>query len=375
MNENILNKDEELVLLLSYPNLSEKQTKKLKFLLESYLNSDRVIGMIELHRIAGLAWKNIQRYFFNDTNNRWSCNRLYKYLYTSYKFHTLRGNEQLVYTYEVCNKLEQSNIEYVLLKGIINSHGLYNDFGLRDFNDNDILIHPKDIDAATRLILNLGYIQGESKHLTKIKKLTRKEKIIRSLASHEVIPFIKTLSTENKVSSQHIVDLHFSVNLMSGKRTDEIIAKWLKSKIAIKINEKKLYTLNWEDMFLFLCEHFYKEAISVRDLKMYKDLLLYKICDIYFLIEYKKIRWNEIINKAKALELEKQVYFTLMYLKDVFNATHLEAIIQDVSPENTTFLHQVYHYNSDKVAFEYKDELLVKRFFDINKPQKATVFS
>ncbi|MGH0434999.1 nucleotidyltransferase domain-containing protein [Bacillus basilensis] len=373
MNNEIINQEEELVLLLSQPCLSTEQAEKFKYLLESYLNWDKVIGMIELHRIAGLAWKNIQEYFFNNDSNRCTCNRLYKYLYNSYKINTLRASEQLNYTYDICRILEKNNIKYVLLKGIIISSGLYGDSGLRDFNDNDILIHPKDIDAATSLILNLGYIQGESKHLTKIKKPTRKEKIIRSLTSHEVIPFIKNLSSETNISAQHIVDLHFSVNLMSGKRTDEILTKWLAERQEIHINGKLLHTLNWEDMLLFLCEHFYKEAVSARDLNMYKDLLLYKLCDIYYLTMFKKINWEELLIKTKEFELERQVYFTLKYLEDVFNVGSLESVIQVVKPENTNFLNQVYHYNSDKVAYEYKSDILVKRFFDIDKPRKANI--
>lgn len=370
MDNEIINQEEELVVLLSQPFLNAEQEIKFKYLLESYLNWDKVIGMIELHRIAGLAWKNVQKYFFNNDSNRCTCNRLYKYLYNSYKINTIRANEQLNYTYDVCNVLKKNNIKYVLLKGIVISSGLYGDIGLRDFNDNDILISPKDVNAATNLILQLGYLQGESKHLSKIKKTTRKEKITRSLTSHEVIPFIKNLSPEANFSPQHIVDLHFSINLMSGKRTDNIVEKWIEDSIEINIQQKKIYTLKWENMLLFLCEHFYKEATSSRDLTMYKDLLLYKLCDIHYLILFKKINLEELLTKTKEFELEKQVYFTLKYLEDVFNVKDLKSFIEKIKPKNTSFLNHVYYYNSDKIAYEHTNISLNKRFFDIKKPEK-----
>ncbi|WP_152656512.1 nucleotidyltransferase family protein [Oceanobacillus sp. CFH 90083] len=37
---------------------------------------------------------------------------------------------------------------------------MYHDLGLRDFNDNDIFVHPQDIEKAKKIILNLDYEQG-----------------------------------------------------------------------------------------------------------------------------------------------------------------------------------------------------------------------
>ena len=162
--------------------------------------------------------------------------------------------------------------------------------GLRDFNDNDILVHPRDVGRITKLLKqNLGYIQGESKHLTKVKEPTRKESLIRSITSHEVIPFIKNVTKEASFLRQHIVDLHTSVNLMTRVKNELIIEDWLNDCIQLKIGKEKIYTLRWENTFLFLCEHFYKEAISIRDLKMYKDMLLYKLCDIHLMILNKQL--------------------------------------------------------------------------------------
>ena len=55
--------EKRLVILLSKPNLNEFEIKELVNLLNSYLNWDKVIGMLEMHRVSGIAWHNLKQYF------------------------------------------------------------------------------------------------------------------------------------------------------------------------------------------------------------------------------------------------------------------------------------------------------------------------
>ncbi|MEM5637737.1 hypothetical protein AAHH71_00170 [Bacillus toyonensis] len=62
--------------------------------------------------------------------------------------------------------------------------------------------------------------------------------------------------------------------------------------------------LNKESLLIFLAEHFYKEAICYRDVKKHKDLLLYKLCDIYYLLTKEEIDWNSVLAFAKNIILK-----------------------------------------------------------------------
>jgi hypothetical protein len=366
--------EKELVILLSKPILNESEQNKLKALLESHLDWDKVIGMIEIHRVAGVAWNNIQQYFFTNESNQCTYPRLYKYLHHSYQVQKMMAEDQLKYTAKVCELFEKNNIPYVVLKGVVVSSFVYNDLGLRDFNDNDILIHPNHVKEATNLLLQLRYKQGSSSQLTKIKESTRKEKIIRSFSSHEVIPFILNLS--NKIfSKQHIIDLHFSVNLMTNIRNTDLLESWLDRRVKVEVGEHSISTLDLENLMLFLCEHFYKEAVSKRDLQMYKDILMYKICDIYYLIRFKDINWKSLVSKAIEIGFQKQLYFTLMYVNEVFGLDDVMDYITRVNPSEAGFLNKVYYYNSTEVAYEYEDHNFINRVFDISKPRKVKITS
>lgn len=66
--------------------------------------------------------------------------------------------------------------------------------------------------------------------------------------------------------------------------------------------------LNNESLIIFLAEHFYKEAICYRDVKMHKDLLLYKLCDIYYLLRKEEIDWNYVLKFSHKYNFENQIF-------------------------------------------------------------------
>ncbi|WP_252189263.1 nucleotidyltransferase domain-containing protein [Rossellomorea vietnamensis] len=350
------------------------EEKELIKLLHMNLEWDKVLGIIEMHRVGGIGWLNLNKYFFNDNKNRCKFPRLYKFLKNSYSAQKLRAEEHLKYTSLVCLALTENNISYVLLKGLSLSEYVYNDLGLRDFNDNDILVHPNDIEKAKNIIMNLGYEQGETKHYTKIIKSNRKEQLVRKLSSHEIIPLIRDVSGSEIFLTQHIIDLHFSVNLMTKERSNNITTEFLSSSRSITIKGNQIQILNKENLLIFLTEHFYKEAISYRDVTMYKDLLLYKLCDIYYLINKNHIDWDYILEFANKNNFEKQLYFALVYVQEAFNTATLTTIINKLDVRENFFDDNVYYYDSSDIAFTYNSGSLIERMFDIDKP-KRKVFS
>ncbi|MGY1422629.1 nucleotidyltransferase domain-containing protein [Bacillus cereus] len=373
MNYNILKDEHKLVILLSKRNLNVAERQDLVELLHKDLEWDKVIGMLEMHRVAGIAWLNIKQYFFNDNRNRCAFPRLYKFLKNSYSAQKYRAEEQFKYTSMVCKLLSDNAIEYVLLKGISLSEYVYEDFGLRDFNDSDILVHPNDIEKAKDLIISLGYEQGETKHYTKVIKPNRKELLVRKLSSHEIVPLIKDVSEQEVFLTQHIIDLHFSVNLMTKNHNFNIIEDLFARKIRVEINNQEIAMLNKEDLMIFLAEHFYKEAICYRDVKMHKDLLLYKLCDLYYLVNKKELDWNFILDFSKKYNFDNQLYFSLKYIQEVFKTTSFNWILEKLIVKEDMVMNNVYFYDSNNIAFVYMDDNLVDRMFDIHKVRKKLI--
>ncbi|MEK5364678.1 nucleotidyltransferase family protein [Bacillus sp. FSL R5-0654] len=373
MNNKDLRNEYKLIILLTKKDLNLYEKEHLVDLLHKNLEWDKIIGMLEVHRVAGIAWLNLKQYFFNDDSNRCAFPRLYKYLKNAYSIQKCRADEQFKYTSVICQSLTENKIEYVLLKGISLSEYVYEDLGLRDFNDNDILVHPDDTERAKSLILSLGYEQGESKHHSKIIKPNRKEILVRKLSSHEIVPLVKNVVDSEQFLTQHIIDLHFSVNLMTKNHNINIIDELFRRKIEFEINNQKIFMLNKESLLIFLAEHFYKEAICYRDVKMHKDLLLYKLADIYYLLAKKEIDWNWVLEFSKKYNFENQIFFALKYIQKIFDTTSFDRILNNLIVKEDTILNNVYHYDSDSLAFVYDNENLIERMFDIYKVNKELI--
>ncbi|MCU5106013.1 nucleotidyltransferase family protein [Bacillus cereus] len=365
-------KEEELLILSVKKNPKEEEINRLKNLLNSHLDWSKVIGLMETHRTTGIAWNRIKKYVIEqELEKKYTCKypHFYKFLKKNYFFQKEKAGNQIDYTATICNELTRNNIPYVLLKGLVLSLFVYEDLGARNFNDNDILVHPEHIDKAINIFKNLGYTQGVIKENNTVVEVGRKEKVIRTMTSHEVIPLVKLV--DEAFLDHHIIDLHFSINLMSKNRNVKIVEDILESKISLPYDNSTFYSMNWSYVLLFLSIHFYKEAVSFRDLNVYKDLLLYKINDLVWTIESKSINWRYFLSLVQQLNFEKEVYFTFYYTNSIFSDVIPDEVLNSIKPVDTNYLNHVYYYDSNEIAVRWNNEIH-ERFFDMNRPSKIS---
>ncbi|HDR3523487.1 nucleotidyltransferase family protein (plasmid) [Bacillus cereus] len=364
----------QVVFYLSKMHLFEEESSHLCELLDTDMDWSIVIGQIELHRIAGIAWKVLNKYVFCDEKKKFKCPRLIRYLRNTYQVNSIMSNEQYKYTSFICDLFDESGINYVLLKGLFDAQYIYEDIGLRSFNDNDILVHPNQVQDAINLLKTHGYIQGKAREQRKIIPANRKDIIKHSLVSHEVFPLAIEIN-DTLFLRQHIIDLHFSANLMSRQKNADLVKELLDSRIAILINGKKIFGLSPEYALWFLCQHLYKEAVSYNDMKLYKDLLLYKFCDIYNFLKKASthINWEVFINRVKQLGQEKDVYFTLYQTSKLFGENICpDQYLSKLEPITKGYMNEIYKYDTNEVVYRHNDNIL-KRIFDFNRPSKIKI--
>lgn len=363
-----IKKEHETILLLLKPELDEIEVNRLNELMRTHMDWAEVIGLIQTHKIAGVCWKSVNSYVSEHEDRRFTYPSIIDYLKTSHKIQSLKAKEQVTHLFNICDELEKQGINYVLLKGIVLSGCVYNDFGVRDFNDNDLLVHPNQLKECLEIIKDMGYTQGGVSPISKkIFIKSRKEIITRPLISHEVIPLIK--KTENSLLDYHMIDLHFSINLMTGDRTDSLVFNLLNQSIRVKIDKYYFNTLDWNHHLIFLCIHFYKEATTLRDVLLYKDLMLIKLSDIHHVICMlaRSEDWdaNDFLMFVNSKNYIKEVYYTLYYLKVVFGDTLIRQFIEQLHIKDDKFLSEVYR-NGDMV-YRWEDDI-IDRVFNMNRP-------
>ncbi|WP_336783253.1 nucleotidyltransferase family protein [Paenibacillus illinoisensis] len=361
-----ISSEEKITQLLCKPNLSHLEVQELEQLLVTHMDWSRVVGLLILHKTSALSWLTIEKNIINKSNIKCIYPGLYRTLKSLYVMQKLRSEDQIKHLSTVCNALEKNGIKYVVLKGAIVSLTSYKNISVRDFNDNDILVHPNDLHVAQKTLKDLGYIQGLVNNKTKnIERSTRSELIKWSLASHEVHPYVKSINS-SPFSEYHYIDLHFSIRLNTNNRSDDIVKRLLKDSIVIKYNNQKLQSLMVEELLIFLCIHFFSEATQIQDILKYKDLSLYKIADISYLVYNNDINWDKFTSLVKAYGVMKEVFFSFQVVNSVHNDVIPDEVLGKIIYSDSEILNYVFDYNSDNILHKWDNEIL-ERVFDFNR--------
>ncbi|MNB80289.1 hypothetical protein D3C75_270480 [compost metagenome] len=360
--------ERRVILLLAKIKLDDGELAELRLLMQTHMDWSRIYGMLHTHRLLSIAYVTIDRHFSHEDIKNFAYPRLFSSLKNTYKIQYLKNTEHLKHTINVCNQLKARGVRYVLLKGITLAIQHYEDIGIREFSDTDIMVHTSQLQEAVNAIKELGYLQGGFDEQKKdVVPASRKEIITSPLTSHEVVPLRKRV--KHDFMSVHEVDVQFSMDLMSSNRTDELVEEILNNAVVLNVEDNDIATLNPYDDLLYICIHYFKEATGEFDVKLYKDLGLYKICDLFQIVSKGEIDWNIFIRLVLERGLQKAVYFAFFYLNEIFGETVPSEMMKQISPGNLDYLNVVYEYNSKNVSIHW-DTDVVDRVFDMNRAKE-----
>lgn len=366
--------EERFVLLCSKAALHDAEIADFNRLMTTHMDWSRVFGLLHTHGVMGTAWLNIAHYYLVDGTEKGIYGKFISSVKQMYHMQKIRGEQQCQLTLDICQELDRQGVEYSLLKGIVLSQVAYGDLGSRDFKDNDILIHSSQIDEAVKIMKEKGYIQGVINHKThSVTPLSRREIMIRSMTSHEVIPLIKVVEG-SPFLEYHALDLQFSLDLMTSRRTDAAVKQMLERSQNIDVAGQKVRTLEWEDLLLFMLIHLSREATSELDVMAYKDVLLYKFMDVHRFLNSPCVfvHWDKFLQRVQELNFRKEVFYALYYTRVLYGEAGPDGTLEALNIKNHEFMNEVYHYNSDEIAIRWEVSLL-ERLFDMNRPSKVVL--
>ena len=112
-----------------------------------------------------------------------------------------------------------------------------------------------------------------------------------------------------------------------------------------------------EHFFVHMCCHHYREASNVAWILIGKDLNLIKFCDVREFILQKMN--SDIIAKAvkfaKSHGLEKAVYFTIYFTREIYNDGYETEILESLGIKDEAFLYQFGEKDYDELQTRKKD--------------------
>lgn len=364
---NIL-KEKRLVTLLAKYYLSKDEENELNNLMAEYLNWGEVLGHLMMNRVMGIAWATIEKFHLNNEENTNSYIKFIPILKEYSKMLTIKQNEQMSNMMPVYNDLNNFKIEYGALKGLALQKYAYNMSIPRDFNDNDVLINLEDSAKVSEIVKKRGYLNGQKDYVNSdVKESDRKKIIIRTMVTHELYPFIKKI--KDSFIDFHIIDFQFSLELYSSKRTTEIVKEMLSNRKKLDIDDStSFYALDLEDTLIFTMLHYYKEAIYELKILNYKDLALYKICDIHFLLNHKELDQTKLISRIKKYSLSKACYYAWYHCNRIFDLDNKD-LFDALDIENKEFVK--YYYSEDHMNEFLWNEDYNQRIFDYTRANKV----
>lgn len=350
---------EQLVLLASRYELQEKEISYMNELVRRYdMDWSAFLGCAMLNRVNGVVYRNIK-----DIAN---IPKYVKYfLQIAYFEQQERTKIHQDEIKKIAEVFENENIKYAFLKGAVLNTIFYKN-GDRISNDTDMMVDAADIDKVTKVLQNLGYVQGEVRE-GKLHPATKKEILFSRLNTYEIVPFNKPV--DERYLPFHEIDINFR---LSNDDAQESASIMLENTIVLNNIKYNIRTLSLEYFLTFLCIHHYREATMIFKIVSGNDLTLYKFMDIHFLIssKYREIDWERLLDICRTLGRQKDVYYTLYHTEMLYPNTLDEAILEKFKPENIDFLNE--YKGRDNSQESYKWELdFVHRVFSNERRLEA----
>ncbi len=273
-----------------------------------------LLGFLQCHKIAGL--------FYNRA--KLACITLpykaEKILGETFNRQKRKVEFMRLQIAEISDKLMRGKIEHAFLKGSVLSNApvcgeyLYAD-GERVSNDIDLLVRPDGIGIVSDALKEMGFIQGKyDAQSGAVIPFSRAEVLMRRMNRGEVAPFVK--KTNNSEFPFAEVDINFSLGNTPGE--GKALLEYMLNSARVYSGKVTVTSISPEALFLHLIMHQYKESVLFFDVARGKDSDLYKLADIFYVLNSPCFDISRIKTLAKEFGIEQKLGWVLRQTGEVF---------------------------------------------------------
>jgi hypothetical protein len=273
--------------------------EKLCRLVSHDFDANRLIALAIKEGVGGLLYRNLKKADALDRVSPEVRQRLQVIYYQ-----TVQLNLKLIHDLkQLLHKLNQENIQVVLMQGILLLQQVYPDVGLRPMKDIDLWVLPKDFDRLVSSLVDLGF-QREEFYPNSYKK------------GETFIDISTHILGADRIKARSLLLNKDQACIFRDTRV-------------IAIEGEKALCLNPYDQVLYLGLH---------TIKHFVERLIWLV-DIKGLIrDWKRAEWKALKNRAHELGLTKVIHYIIFLLKDlldyrlppdsceVFEETHLNIL-------------------------------------------------
>ena len=344
MNNMKLNLEQQL--LISACRITFDSKDEIKSILDSnsinwglviqYACKNKVLGLLHNCFLDKTIRDKMPKYFLSLLDDFCSC------IY-------LRNEEKFSELENICDEMSNCNIKFVVVKGGYLIDNVYRNRKIRATNDIDALIRREDIKEIDKIMRRNGYKQGEyDPEDNLIIESNRDLKMLYKLKMYNLLPYIKI---NNDIPKRTVIfDLSHALDFT-------LDALPVGEMLALSIPGNKSLELLPAHFFVHLCCHHYREASNVAWILIGKDLNLIKFCDVREFV-LRKMDSNSIqaaIQFAKKYRLEKALYFTIYFTREIYNDGYETEILKALDIDDESFLYQFGEKDYNELQTRKKD--------------------
>ena len=302
-----------------------------------------ILGFLELNRVAGAFYRRLceQNLPVPQAVER----RLRQICDQQSERNRLMGK----WLADLSELLEFDRVNHAFLKGSILSHaGLGADGSAEPFyragervsNDIDVLVEPKDIGRVSRILGEMGFVQGYYDYrMNAVVRLERAEILKRRMNRGETAPFLLKLGHPSLPFVE--VDVNFSLDyLPSG--SGALLRSMLANTCIYPVKGGAgLRSLRPVDFLIHMILHQYKEMLVYSMVIRNKDLELYKLLDLYLFFKRGIVREEELCSRLSQADMNKPAYLVLRAVNDVFEDLEIGGLLDRLRPGDLSYLRLV----------------------------------
>lgn len=312
-----------------------------------------VLGLLYANRMQTVAYKVIEKFGLFDLLGT----EVKRALRNSYMSDLIINDSYMQCVDELSQVLTQFDKKYAALKGAVLCRNY--PLGCRTSNDVDILVSSDDVSGLGNILAENGFVQGYVRDGV-FYKASRKEIITSKMMRGETVPYVKEV---NKPLLKYFeLDLNFSLDYKSGS---DNVREMLLHTESVRIQNKKILTLQPLFFFIHLCCHLYKEMTTLPWIKMKKDMTMYKFLDIAeFLRNIDGGTLFNLYHITKKLGVVNECSCAILWTCSLIHVNNPFAAPQAAVwlKGNEALLHTVVS-PSDNKKYIYKEERIAERFF------------
>lgn len=269
--------------------------------------------------------------------------------------------------FELFDIFNNSNIEYIILKGLVNAYTLYDFYWERQFSDVDIYVPENQLELVEKILKQNGYIQGRyDNDSSRIIPATRMQILSRRLLTHQTYEYCKIGQTVSSID----VNFKFSWPGINNNIKVELEKAIKNSSTYFIANGKRYRCLSPIINFLHQCIHIYNEAVlftfsdftSIRDPK---ELKLFRMIDIIKFIEF--LSPTDILENANKYNSITELSFVIKLCSLLFPESIPSKFYEALDLNN---IDVNYYYAKDKTLQQWNINIF-ERMFNLEKKLDA----